>query len=62
MVKPVVGRVSQIVMILWRRRSEYGEEDIYDDNKDDGNMIHMVFEVCAFIAEREGRVGYGGAG
>ena len=40
-------------------RKEYGDEDIYDDNKDDDNMIHMVFEVRAAIAEREGRVGRG---
>ena len=40
-------------------RNEYGDGDIYDDNKDDGNMIHMVFEVRASIAEREGRVGRG---
>ena len=40
-------------------RKEYGDEDIYDDNKDDDNMIHMVFEVRASIAEREGRVGRG---
>ena len=36
-------------------RNEDDDEDIYDDNENEGNMIDMVFK-SGSIAERRGRV------